>query len=109
MTGDKELAEAMLTQYRRKDSEVAEAIGEEREDYLQESRKITKTKLAIFTFKKVTVKEVKQQIRDVDDKESFGHGKILYGFMKKMSKWVVRKSQRLLTSVWTDSQSKAII
>ena len=86
----------MLTQYRRKESEVAEAIGEEREDYLQESRKITKTKPAIFYFKKVTVKEVKQRIRDVDDKESFGHGKISYGFMKKMSKWVVKEITEII-------------
>ena len=72
MTGDQELAEAMLTQYRRKESEVAEAIGEERKDYLHKSRKITKTKPAVFNFRKVTVKEVKQIIWIYEEDEQMG-------------------------------------
>ena len=69
LTGDQELAEAMLSQYRRKESEVAEALGEAREDYLCESRRMTKSNQAVFNFRNVTVKEVKQQIIDVDNKE----------------------------------------
>ena len=88
LTGYQELAEAMLTKYTRKESEVAEALGEATEDYLHASRRMKKSNQAVFNFGKVTVKEVKQKIKDVDNKESFGHNKVLYGFLKKMSKWV---------------------
>ena len=58
MTEDQELAEAMLTQYKRKEHEVAEALGEAKEDYIRESRRMTKGNHSIFNFKRVTVKEV---------------------------------------------------
>ena len=57
---------------------------------------MTKTNRAIFNFRKVTVKEVKQKIVDVDNKESFGHDKILYGFLKKMSKWIVTEVKDII-------------
>ena len=96
LTGDQELAEAMLTQYKRKESEVAEALGEATEDYLHESRRMTKSNRAVFNFRKVTVKVVKQKIKDVDNKESFGHDKVSYGFLKKMSKWVASEITEII-------------
>ena len=48
ITGDQELAEAMLTQYKRKENEVEEALGEAQGDYLTESRRMTKSNRAIF-------------------------------------------------------------
>ena len=53
------------------------------------SRTMTEGNKGIFNFRKVTAHEVKQQIQSVDNKESFGHDKILYGFLKKMSRWIV--------------------
>ena len=96
MTKDQELAEAMLVQYKRKEVEVDEALGEAREDYLRESRRMTKSNRCIFNFRGVTVKEVKQKIVEVDNKESFGHDKILYGFLKKMSKWIVTEIKEII-------------
>ena len=49
---------------------------------------MTKGNRGIFKFSKVTRKEVENQIKKVENKESFGHDKISYGFIKKMSKWI---------------------
>ena len=96
LTKDQELAEAMLVQYKRKEIEVDEALGEAKENYLRESRRMTKCNRSIFNFRKVTVKEVKQKIVEVDNKESFGHDKISYGFLKKMSKWIVTEIKDII-------------
>ena len=96
LTGDQELAEAMLTQYKRKELEVAEALGEAKENYLSQSRRLTKSNQAVFNFRKVTVKEVQHKILEVDNKESFGHDKVSYGFLKKMSKWIVNEITEII-------------
>ena len=44
--------------------------------------------MAVFSFKKVTKLEVEKNIIEVDNKESFGNDGILYGFIKKMMKWI---------------------
>ena len=89
ITRDQELAEAMLNQYRKKEVEVEQALGPAKGDYLEMSRKMTKGNKGVFSFRKVTQSEVKQQILKVDNKESFGHDRISYGFIKKISKWIV--------------------
>ena len=83
LTGDQEIAEAMLIQYTRKECEVAQDLGMAKGDYLSESRRMTRSNRAIFEFRKVTEKEVRDKIIAVDNKESFGHDKISYGFLKK--------------------------
>ena len=50
---------------------------------------MTANNKAVFVFSKVTKDQVEKQIKKVDNKESFGHDKISYGFLKKMSKWIV--------------------
>ena len=35
------------------------------------------------------MREVEKHIKKFDNKESFGHDKISYGFLKKMSRWIV--------------------
>ena len=89
ITRDQELAEAMLQQYEKKEKEVEEALGEARGDCLEASRRMTRGNKAIFNFRKVSVREVEKQIQKVDNKESFGHDKISYGFLKKMKRWIV--------------------
>ena len=96
LTGDQELAEAMLTQYKRKELEVAEALGEAKENYLSQSRRLTKSNQAVFNYRKVTVKDVQHKILEFDNKESFGHDKVLYGFLKKMSKWIVNEITEII-------------
>ena len=67
-----ELAEAMLTQYKRKETEVAQALGEAKGDYLSESRRMSETNRAIFEFRKVTIEELRKKIIEVENKESLG-------------------------------------
>ena len=83
-----ELAEAMLTQYVRKEEEVNRALGEAKGDYLRVGRNMTEGNTGVFKFAKITKKEVEKQIQKVENKESFGHDKISYGYIKKMSKWI---------------------
>ena len=62
----------MLTQYKRKETEVAQALGEAKGDYLSESRRMSETNRAIFEFRKVTIEELRKKIIEVENKESFG-------------------------------------
>ena len=88
LTKGQDLAEAMLKLYIRKEEEVNNALGEASGDYLNASRNMTKGNRGVFRFNKITKKEVEEQIKKVDNKESFGHEKISYGFIKKMSRWI---------------------
>ena len=85
LRGDQEMAEAMLDQYKKKEIEVEQALGQAQGDFLKMSRRMTKDNRGSFKFWKVTSSEVKEQIKRVDNKESFGHDQISYGFLKKMS------------------------
>ena len=96
ITADQQLAEAMTTQYMRKEVEVEAALGQAQGDYLAEGRRMTQGNKAVFRFKKVTKKEVEAQIRKVDNKESFGHDKISYGFLKKMSPWIAEEMKDIM-------------
>ena len=88
LTKGPELAEALLNQYKRKEEEVQESLGEASGNYLAAGRKLTAGNKAVFSFRKITKKDVEKQIQAVDNKESFGHDGISYGFLKKMSKWI---------------------
>ena len=44
----------------------------------------------------MTITEVKKRIIKVDNKESFRHDKISYGFLKKISKWVAREVTEII-------------
>ena len=96
ITGDQELAEAMLNQYKQKEVEVEQALGPAKGDFLEMSRKMTKGNKGVFSFQKVSKSDVKQQIAKVDNKESFGHDKISYGFLKKISKWIVAEVTEII-------------
>ena len=89
LTCDQVLANAILDQYKKKEIEVEQALGPAHGDFIKMARRMTKGNSGIFNFRKVTVPEVKKQIIKVYNKESFGHDRISYGFLKKMSKWVV--------------------
>ena len=96
LTEDQDLAEAMLKQYIRKEEEVAQALGQARGDYLATSRRMTMGNKAVFNFRKVTLKEVEEQICKVDNKESFGNDNISYGFLKKMKTWIVEEIMEII-------------
>ena len=96
LTGDQELAEAMLRQYTRKEAEVEQALGEAEGDFLEASRRMTRGNKGVFNFKKVTVKEVAKQLQKVDNKESFGHDGISYGFLKKMKRWIIEEITEII-------------
>ena len=85
-----------MEQYRRKEVEVETALGQAQGDYLAEGRRLTKGNQAVFRFKKVTKKEVEAQIRKVDNKESFGHDKISYGFLKKMLPCIAEEMKEII-------------
>ena len=84
-----DLAEVMLRHYRRKEEEVQQSLGEAKGDYLAAGRKLTAGNKAVFAFRNITKKRVENQIQSVDNTESFGDDKISYGYIKKMSKWIV--------------------
>ena len=88
LTKGPELSEAMIKQYEQKEEEVQLALGEAREDYLAVGKKLTDGNKAVFAFTKVTKHDLEQKIKEVDNKESFGHDGISYGFIKKMMKYI---------------------
>ena len=85
-----------MEQYRRKEVEVEGALGKSQDDYLKEGRRLSHGNKKVFRFKKVTKKEVEEQIRKVDNKESFGRDKISYGFIKKMSPWIAEEMKEIM-------------
>ena len=96
INADQELAETMLNQYKRKEVEVEAALGEAKGDYLAAGRRMTLGNKTVFRFKKVTKKEVEAQIQKVDNKESFGHDKISYSFLKKMRPWISEEITQIM-------------
>ena len=96
MTKGPELAEAMLKQYEKKEREVQNALGEARGDFLAAGRKLTAGNKAVFTWKKITKKDVEKKITEVDNKESFGEDQISYGFLKKMSRWISQELTEII-------------
>ena len=87
VTKGPELTEAMMKQYEKKEKEVQQALGEAQSDYLEAGRRLTAGNKAVFTWKKVTQKDVEEKILEIENKESFGEDGISYGFLKKMSCW----------------------
>ena len=83
-----EMADTMIKQYERKETEVTQSLGPARDDYLEAGRRMTQGNKAVFNFNRVTKEEVLKQIAAVDNKESFGNDEISYGFLKKMSRWI---------------------
>ena len=96
VNADQELSEVMLEQYKRKEVEVEAALGEANGDYLGEGRRLTCGNKAVFKFKKVTKQEVEAQIKKVKNKESFGHDKISYSFLKKMAPWISKEMKEIM-------------
>ena len=90
LTGQ-QMTDAMIEQYRRKETEVNESLGPAKHDYLEAGRKLTKGNRAVFNFKRITREEVVKQITAVENKESFGNDEILYGYLKKMNKWMSKE------------------
>ena len=96
MTEGPALAETMIKQYKKKEREVQLALGEAKSDYLEAGRRLTAGNKAVFTWKKVTRKEVEEKISEVDNKESFGEDGISYGFIKKMSAWISKELTEIM-------------
>ena len=85
-----------MKQYKKKEREVQLALGEAKSDYLEAGRRLTAGNKAVFTWKKVTQKEVEEKISEVDNKESFGEDGISYGFIKKMSAWISKELTEIM-------------
>ena len=68
MTEGPGLAEAMMKQYKKKEIEVKEALGEAKGDFLAAGRRITEGNEAVFNRKKVPKKEVEDKIAEVDNR-----------------------------------------
>ena len=58
----RQLAEAMIKQYERKEEEVHLALGEARGDYLPAGRLLTEGNKAVFKFRTITKLEVENKI-----------------------------------------------
>ena len=91
-----EMADTMIEQYRRKETEVNQSLGPAIHDYLEASRRMTKGNKAVFSFKRVTRNEVVKQIAAVKNKESFGNNEILYDYLKKMSRWISKEMAAIM-------------
>ena len=71
-TGPAELAEAMVKQYLGKNFEVRKSIGQPFGDYLERVRRLTAGNCGKFRIEKVTERQVRNMIKKVDKKGSFG-------------------------------------
>ena len=85
-----DVAEEMVRQFEAKNVEVKEAIGQPVSDYLARVRRLTAGNCGRFEFCEVTEKEVREAIKKVDDKESFGPDNISYGCLKKLIDYIVK-------------------
>ena len=112
-----EVAEEMVRQYETKNKEVKEAIGEPVTDYLAWVRRLTAGNCGTFDFSEVTEKEVREAIKKVDDKESFGADYISYGCLKKLIKYVTHPLTEIINlpietakypRCWTTARIKPI-
>jgi hypothetical protein len=90
------VAEAMVKQYMGKNLEVKQAIGKPSGDYLERVRRLTVGNCGKFTIEKVTEKQVRNMIRQVDKKGSFGIDLISYKDIKLLEKYVVKPLTELI-------------
>ena len=95
-TEPKEVAEAMVKQYLGKNNEVREAIGEPRGNYLERVRRMTAGNCGRFKIHTVTETQVKNIIRKVDNKGSFGIDLISYKDIKLLEKYIVKPLTELI-------------
>ena len=91
-----QMADAMIEQYRRKETEVNQSLGPATDDYMEAGRKMTKGNRAVFSFSRITREEVVKQITAVENKESFWNDEISYGYLKKMSKWISKEMTAIM-------------
>ena len=91
-----EVAEAMVKQYLGKNLAVKAAIGKPSGDYLERVRRMTTKNCSVFRIKKVTEKQVKDMIRNVDNKGSFGIDLISYKDIKLLENYVSRPLTELI-------------
>ena len=112
-----EVAEEMVKQYEAKNEEVKEAIGPPVTDYLARLRRLTAGNCGKFDFIEVTEKDVKEAIKKVDDKESFGVDQISYGCLKKLIDYVTHPLTEIINMsiqiakyprCWTTARIKPI-
>ena len=112
-----EVAEEMVRQYEAKNEEVKEAIGPPVIDYLARLRRLTAGNCGKFDFIEVTEKDVKEAIKKVDDKESFGVDQISYGCLKKLIDYVTHPLTEIINMsiqiakyprCWTTARIKPI-
>ena len=86
----------MIKQYLGKNHEVRAAIGKPRGDYLERVRRMTAGNCSQFRVKKVTEKHVKNMIRNVANKSSFGIDLISYKDLKLLENYVARPLTELI-------------
>ena len=85
-----EVAEAMVKQYPGKNQEVRMAIGQPSGDYLERVRRLTAGNCGKFRIEKVTERQVKNMIKKVDKKGSFGIDLISYKDIKLLEKYITK-------------------
>ena len=112
-----EVAEEMVLQYESKNEEVKNAIGQPNLDYLSRLRRLTAGSCGRFNFREVSEKEVREAIKKVDDKESFGVDLISYGCLKKLTDFVTPPLTKIINEsiriaryprCWTTARVKPI-
>ena len=91
-----EIAEAMVKQYLGKNLSVRKAIGHSNGEYLERVRRMTVGNCSKFRIQKVTEEQVKNMIRKVDSKGSFGVDLISYKDIKLLEKYVARPLTELV-------------
>ena len=81
----------MNEQYRRKEEEVAKAIGMKTGDYLTRTKDYGRKRKENFRFERIAEKKVMEKINRAKNKESFGEDEISYGFIKKMKGFIAKE------------------
>ena len=99
-----DIAEAITKAFEEKGEKVKKAIGEPEGNYMKEVNRLHKGNVGKFTLGKIVEKDVRDRLRKVDNKPSYGEDEISYTDLKLLEKWVVKP----LTRIFQASVDKGI-
>ena len=95
-TGLTELAEAMVKQYLGENYELRKAIGQPFGDYLERVQRLMAGNCGKFRIEKVTERQVRNMIKKVDNKGSFGIDLVSYKDIKLLENFLVKPLTELI-------------
>ena len=90
-----EVAEAITKAFEEKGEKVKKAIGEPEGNYLKEVNRLHNGNVGKFTLGEIAEKDVRERLRKVDNKPSYGEDEISYTDLKLLEKWVIKPLTRI--------------